>query len=169
MENTQISEFGIILLFITGGIAFVALALFVSKLIRPDRPNFEKLTPYESGEDPIGNAWGQFNTRFYVIALIFLLFEVEIVFIFPWATVFGDKNKIEETQGLWGWFSLMEMFLFIGILALGLIYAWVKGYLDWVKPNQEVKDYKSPVPKNLYEEINKKYHPSDEVRMTKYE
>src|SRR5687768_7873859 len=106
MQSTQLSDFGVILLFIVGAIAFVVLALVVSWLIRPSRPNYEKLTSYECGEDPVGNAWGQFNVRFYIIALIFILFEVEILFIFPWATVFGNKEKIDSTNGLWGWFSL---------------------------------------------------------------
>jgi NADH-quinone oxidoreductase subunit A len=157
MHNKQLSDFGIILLFIVGAIVFVLITLLVSWLIRPNRPNFEKLTSYECGEDPVGTAWGQFNVRFYIIALIFLLFEVEILFIFPWATVFGDKARIESTNGLWGWFSLVEMFMFLGILVLGLAYAWVKGYLDWVRPQQEVKNYHSPVPKELYEQLNKKY------------
>jgi NADH-quinone oxidoreductase subunit A len=157
MQNSQLTEFGVILLFILSAIAFVVLSLAFSKLVRPNRPNYEKLTSYECGEDPVGNAWGQFNVRFYIIALIFILFEVEILFIFPWATVFGDKEKIISTNGQWGWFSVIEMFLFIGILILGLAYAWSKGFLDWIKPDPEVKDYHSPVPKNLYDQVNKKY------------
>jgi NADH-quinone oxidoreductase subunit A len=136
---------------------FVVAAMTVSRLIRPSRPNDEKLSTYECGEESIGNAWGQFNARFYIIALIFILFEVEIIFLFPWATVFGNKDLIAETEGLWGWFSLVEMFLFISILVLGLAYAWSKGFLGWIKPEPEIKDYQSPVPKHLYEEINKKY------------
>lgn len=157
MQNNQVSEFGIILLFILGGMVFVLLALATSKLIRPHRPNYEKLTSYECGEDPVGNAWGQFNVRFYIVALIFILFEVEILFIFPWATVFGNQQMIRETNGVWGWFALAEMFLFIMILVLGLAYAWAKGFLDWVRPEPEIKDYNSPVPKDLYEQLNKKY------------
>lgn len=153
----MISEFGIILLFILGGIAFVVVALTVSKLIRPNRPNFEKLTSYECGEEPVGNAWAQFNVRFYIIALIFILFEVELLFIFPWATVFGDERRISDTNGLWGWFALGEMFLFIFILVLGLAYAWAKGFLDWIKPEPKIENYNSPVPPQLYEELNRKY------------
>lgn len=157
MQNNQVSEFGIILLFILGGMVFVLLALAMSKLIRPHRPNYEKLTSYECGEDPVGNAWGQFNVRFYIVALIFILFEVEILFIFPWATVFGNQQMISETKGVWGWFALAEMFLFIMILVLGLAYAWAKGFLDWVRPEPEIMDYNSPVPKDLYDQVNKKY------------
>lgn len=157
MSPAQLSEFGIILLFIIGGIMFVAGGLITSWILRPRRPNEEKIIPYECGEDPEGNAWGNFNTRFYVIALIFILFEVEIVFLFPWATVFGQESLIESTNGLWGWFSLFEMFVFVGILIIGLAYAWVKGHLNWVKPDLYIQNISSSVPEELYEKINQKY------------
>lgn len=151
------SEYGEILLFIIGGLLFLAGGLFTNYMLRPSRPNDQKLTTYESGEEPIGSARGRVNTRFYIIALIFLLFEVEIIFLFPWATVFGSKERIAATDGLWGWFSLVEMFVFIGILALGLAYVWVKGHLDWPKIEVPENDFKSPVPAKLYDDINKKY------------
>ena len=151
------SAYGEILLYIIGGIVFLLGGLFTSYLLRPSRPNLEKLSTYESGEEPIGSARGRVNTRFYIIALIFLLFEVEIIFLFPWATVFGSKDRIAATDGLWGWFSLIEMFVFIGILALGLAYVWVKGHLDWPKVKVPKNEFKSPVPAKLYNEINKKY------------
>ncbi len=132
--NELLSDFGLILLFIIGAIIFVGVALFASSLLRPDKPNEEKLSSYECGEDAVGSAWGQFNSRFYVVGLIFLLFEAEIVFLFPWASVFGKKSFIKATNGLWGWFSFSEMLVFILFLALGLVYVWKKGYLDWVKP-----------------------------------
>nr|WKN39835.1 NADH-quinone oxidoreductase subunit A [Tunicatimonas sp. TK19036] len=157
MQNTELSGFGEILLFIIGGALFVLITLLVARFIRPDRPNEEKLTTYESGEDPLGTAWGQFNPRFYIIALIFILFDVEIVFLFPWATVFGQKALIEQTGGVWGWFALVEMTIFILILALGLAYAWAKGFLDWVKPHVKVPHYNSPVPPEMYQQINQKY------------
>ncbi len=157
MENPQLSEFGVALLYIIAGIVFVAGGLITAFIIRPSRPNEEKLTTYESGEDPVGNAWGQFNVRFYIVALVFLLFDVELALMFPWATVFGNKALIEGTQGVWGWFSIVEMFVFVLILALGLAYAWAKGHLDWVKPRQQQTDYKSKIPKEAYIDINKKY------------
>lgn len=156
MINTDISAFGEILLYIVGGFVFVLGGLFTAWLIRPSRPNVEKLSTYESGEEPSGTAWGQFNIRFYVIAIIFVLFDVEIVFLFPWATVFGQKELIAATNGLWGWFALTEMFLFIGILALGLAYVWAKGFLDWEKPQGTRSTYKGVVPKELYEEVNRR-------------
>jgi len=157
MSQQYLSAFGEVLLFIVAGILFIVITLFVSKLIRPDRPNPEKLTTYESGEEAITSAWTQFNIRFYIVALVFLLFEVEIVFLFPWATVFANSELIEETEGTWGWFALIEMILFIGILALGLAYAWVNGYLDWIKPDPRPTEYKSPVPPELYKDINAQY------------
>jgi NADH-quinone oxidoreductase subunit A len=152
-----ISEFGKILIFIVGAILFIGIALGVSFLLRPKRPNPEKLAAYECGEESVGSARRFFNIRFYVVALIFLLFDVEIVFLFPWAVVFGDKNLHEATDSAWSWYALTEMFVFIFILALGLAYVWLKGYLDWVRPYPKVPEIKSVVPKHLYEQINQRY------------
>ncbi len=156
VENTEITEFGTILLFLIGTIVFLAGGLITAKLIRPHRPNPEKLSTYECGEEPVGSAWGKFNIRYYIVALVFVLFDVELVFLFPWATVFGQKALIEETNGLWGWFAIGEMFLFIATLAIGLAYAWVKGYLDWVRPEPVVSTFKSPVPVDMYTALNQK-------------
>ncbi|NID11596.1 NADH-quinone oxidoreductase subunit A [Fibrivirga algicola] len=153
----MLSDFGTMLLFILAAFAFIGGILLFGKLLRPDRPSEEKLTTYESGEEPVGNANIQFNPRFYVIALIFVLFDVELVFLFPWATVFGQATLIAETDGLWGWFALTEAFIFVAILALGLAYAWAKGYLDWEKPQPKVPTIDSPVPMTLYQQINDKY------------
>jgi NADH-quinone oxidoreductase subunit A len=146
-----------IFLFLGAAIAFVGGGMLFSKLLRPNRPNEEKNTTYESGEDPINNSWGNFNIRFYLVALIFILFEAEIIFLFPWATVFADPKLIEQTDGLWGWFSFFEVSLFILILALGLAYIWKKDYLDWDKPATEKPAFESKIPKKLYQDLNKKY------------
>ena len=153
----ELSGFGTVLLFLVGGGLFVSITLFVGKLLRPNRPDEQKLTTYESGEDPHGTAWVNFNVRFYIIAVIFLLFELELVFLFPWAIVFGDKELIESTDGLWGWFSLIETFIFIAILGVGLIYVWSSGMLDWVKPIPKSEVLESKVPTEKYQEINEKY------------
>lgn len=157
IEESYLSGFGEVLLFILAGVVFALGGLITSWIIRPNRPNPEKLSTYESGEDAIGNAWGQFNIRFYIIALIFLLFEVEVVLLFPWATVFARKELIEATNGTWGWMALLEMFVFVGVLAIGLAYAWVNGHLDWVKPEPKPTQVKSIVPTELYLKINEKY------------
>ena len=132
----------------------VAVAFGVTRILSPNNPNPEKLTSYECGEEAIGSAWMPFNSRFYVIALIFLLFEVEMVFILPWATVFGSKEIISVDKR-WGWLSLTEMFVFLGILILGLVYVWVKGDLDWIKPKPITPTVDTQIPASLYEHINK--------------
>ena len=156
----MLTDFGYILLFIIAALALIGVVLTVAKFLRPDRPNEEKLTTYESGEDPLGNANVQFNVRFYVVALIFVLFEVELLFLFPWAVVFGNEDLIEQTNGQWGWFAMAEMTVFVAILVLGLAYAWVKGYLDWVRPQPQIPEVKSPVPVDLYKQVNEKYKKS---------
>ena len=107
-----------------GGLALVlgSLLLGVAALIRPDKPNPSKLIAYESGVDPVGIGWSQSQIRYYVFALLFVLFDVEAVFIFPWAT------QLERYAGL----GLVEMGVFVGVLLLGLVYAWKKGVLRWV-------------------------------------
>lgn len=152
----EISGFGTVLLFIVGGFIFVLLSLAFSMLVRPSRPNPEKLSTYECGEEPAASAWGMFNVRFYIVALIFLLFEVELIFLFPWATVFGQKELIAATNGAWGWFAFAEMAIFVGILGLGLVFAWAKGYLEWERPLVKPAHIKSVAPENLYQEVSRR-------------
>jgi len=153
VEVSQISEFGKILIFLITGIIAVGLMFFLNRLIAPSNPTAEKLTSYECGEEPTGNAWLPFNSRFYVIALIFLLFDVEMVFIFPWATVFGS-HEIIAADARWGWFSLAEMFIFLGILILGLVYVWCKGDLEWIKPKPAIPTTNANIPASLYDQLN---------------
>ena len=109
---------------IFGGVAVLlaGLLLGIGSLLRPRRPTPQKVIAYESGVDPVGTGWSQSQIRYYVFALLFVLFDVEAVFIFPWAVEL-------ETIGMFG---LIEMTVFIAILALGLVYAWRKGVLRWV-------------------------------------
>ena len=155
----QLSSTGFeeVLIYMIGGVVFLLGGLLTSKLLRPDRPNEEKLTTYESGEDPVSSAWGQFNIQFYIVALVFLLFEVELVFLFPWAIVFSDQELIQATNGVWGWLAFVEMAVFVGVLILGLAYVWRKGYLDWEKPAVEKPIFDSVVPMERYKAINEKY------------
>lgn len=104
------------------GLAMAGLMLGVGRILRPVRPQEQKYITYESGVDPVGTGWNQSQVRYYVFALLFVLFDVEAVFIFPWATRL-------ETYGLFG---LIEMAIFIVILAFGLVYAWRKKVLRWV-------------------------------------
>ncbi len=121
-------DFANVLVFLVLGAAFVGVNLLIGKLLRPDNPSPRKLSTYECGEPATGSAWVNFNIRFYIVALIFIIFEVEIAFIFPVATAF--RSLVESGRGL---LAFMEIMLFIGILFLGLIYAWAKGDLEWVK------------------------------------
>jgi NADH-quinone oxidoreductase subunit A len=103
------------------GAGLVALLMGIGGLLRPTRPQPEKYINYESGVDPVGSGWGQSQVRYYIFALLFVMFDVEAVFIFPFAT------RAEA----YGWFGLVEMAIFIVILALGLLYAWRKKVLRW--------------------------------------
>ena len=109
-------------IFLGVGAGMGALVLGISKILRPTRPQEQKYIGYESGVDPVGTGWSQSQIRYYVFALLFVLFDVEAVFIFPWAT------QLE----VYGAFGLIEMFVFIAILLLGLVYAWRKKVLQWV-------------------------------------
>jgi len=127
----MLADFGYVLLFIATGAIFVGIALFVSSLIRPDRPNAAKLMTYECGEVPFGNARIQFNNRFYIIGLMFLIFEVEILLLFPWAVVFKEV----------GVFALVAMFVFVFLIFIGFVYELGKGHLKWDIPVPKVPEY----------------------------
>ncbi|HEX8378268.1 MAG TPA: NADH-quinone oxidoreductase subunit A [Pedobacter sp.] len=152
-QASQLTEFGKIFIFLIMGIVLVCGTLFLSKLLSINKPTPLKLSSYECGEEPTGNSWLQFNTRFYVIALIFLLFDVEMVFIFPWTTVFAQKALI-LADPRWGWLTLIEMFIFVGILLIGLVYVWRKGDLDWIRPHQKLPVVENAIPLSVYEIIN---------------
>jgi NADH-quinone oxidoreductase subunit A len=121
-------DFANVLVFTVLGAAFVGVNLLIGKFLRPSNPQIRKLSTYECGEPSSGSAWINFNVRFYIVALIFIIFEVEIAFIFPVATTF--RRWIENGQG---GFAFIEILLFVGILFLGLVYAWAKGDLEWIK------------------------------------
>ena len=104
------------------GALFVAVTLLVGRLLRPHNPYPEKLAPYECGEIPVGDGQIKFNIRYYIFALIFVIFDVETVFLYPWAVVFEEI----------GVFAFVVMMLFIATLVEGLVYAWKKGALRWV-------------------------------------
>ena len=111
----------IILLMILAA-AFPVVTLILAKLVRPDSPYSEKLTPYECGIDPVMESRGRYSVRFYIVAILFLIFEVETVFLFPWAIRYR----------LLGLYGLVEMLVFLGILVIGYIWLWKKGALEWV-------------------------------------
>ena len=114
-------DFGTVLIFAILAIVLVYVPLLIQSLVAPSQKTPDKLDNYECGEEPEGSAWVQFNIRFYVIALIFLIFDVEVVFLYPWAV------QIREL----GWFGFLATSVFLGILVLGLAYDWKKGALEW--------------------------------------
>lgn len=120
----MLTEFGKILIFIILAIVFVIITLFINKLIRPNRPTFEKQKVYECGENPEGSPWIKFNIRFYVVALIFLIFDVEVVLLFPWALTYKE----------YGVYGFIVGIIFLVILGLGMAYEWRKGDLEWARP-----------------------------------
>ncbi len=125
--------FSTALLFLVVGFIFLAFTLVLSRLLQPEgQKGPDKYIPYECGEVPQGSAWIRFNIRFYVVALIFIIFDVEIIFLMPWAVVFRTLGPFAFVEGL----------IFIGILVVGLAYVWRKGDLDWVKP-EDVSAMKS--------------------------
>ncbi|MBI1931534.1 MAG: NADH-quinone oxidoreductase subunit A [Ignavibacteriales bacterium] len=128
----MLTEFGKVFVFIILAGAFVGIAIFAAMLIRPKRPSYEKTQIYECGENPEGSPWVKFNIRFYVVALIFLIFDVEIVLLFPWALTYKNFGFIGFAAGA----------VFLLILFLGMIYEWKKGDLEWARPNIERLDLK---------------------------
>jgi NADH-quinone oxidoreductase subunit A len=121
-------DFANVLVFFALGLVLCGVMMGLGLLLRPSNPGPWKLTTYECGEPPSGGAWINFNIRFYLIALVFVIFDVELAFIYPVVTVFRDW--VARGQGL---FALVEIVVFIGILAVGLVYVWAKGDLEWLK------------------------------------
>ncbi len=117
----MVSDYGYVGLFFIFGIAFVASALIVSWLLRPRAGNPVKESPYECGEVVKGNSWIQYNAHYYMIALIFVIFDVDVLFLVPWAMVFRSL----------GFAAYVEMLVFIAVLVFGLIYVWKKGAFEW--------------------------------------
>ena len=139
----MLTEFGKILIFIILAIVFVTITLIIAKLIRPNRPTFEKLKVYECGENPEGSPWVKFNIRFYVVALIFLIFDVEVVLLFPWALTYQE----------YGVYGFLVGIIFLLILGLGMAYEWRKGDLEWARPQPKVPVLKELLKKETEEPV----------------
>ena len=122
-SSSYLGAYAAIAVFVAVAVGFLVVNLLVWKVIRPSRYSEEKLTTYECGENPTGSAWIQFNIRFYVFALIFIVFDVEAVFLLPWAVVFRQLGPLAFVEGL----------VFIAILVVALTYVWRKGDLEWVR------------------------------------
>jgi NADH-quinone oxidoreductase subunit A len=117
----MLAEYFPILLFILIGLAVGVVPMVIGKLLGPSRPDSEKLSPYECGFEAFEDARMKFDVRYYLVAILFILFDLEIAFLFPWAVALGDI-------GLFGFVSMM---LFLGILVVGFVYEWMKGALEW--------------------------------------
>jgi NADH-quinone oxidoreductase subunit A len=122
-------HFASVLVFLLVACGFLAATLLIGKLPRPATPTRAKGEVYECGEQPLGGGWFNFNPRFYVVALVFLIFDVEIAFTYPVATVF--RRWVASGDGL---VALLEIGAFIAVLALGLAYVWRRGDLEWLRP-----------------------------------
>jgi len=120
-SETYYQSYGVIVAVIVAGAGLVAVALLTARALAPHRPLPEKLTTYECGIDPVGEGWSQSQIRYYIYAFLFVIFDVESVFLFPWAVVFERL----------GYAAVVEMGIFILILGVGLLYAWRKGVLRW--------------------------------------
>jgi NADH-quinone oxidoreductase subunit A len=135
-----------IAIFTLGAVIFLAFSFVLSAFLRPSRPNAEKLTNYESGEEPVGSANAMFNPRFVVFALLFVLFEVEIVLLYPLATVFGSVSS---------WFIWCELISFVLILGIALAYAWQNDLLEWDRPKPLPPVSPSRIPETIYNELKR--------------
>jgi len=124
----MLTDFGKIFLFIIVAILFVLIALVMAKLVRPSRKTHEKQTTYECGENPEGTPWVKFNIRFYVVALIFLIFDVEVVLLFPWALTYKEL----------GIYGFLVGIVFLLVLFVGMAYEWRKGDLEWARPQPKI-------------------------------
>jgi len=111
-----------IFIFVAVALAIPVLTLLVAKLVRPQNPHKTKLMPYECGIDPVGDSRGRYTVRFYIVAILFVVFDVETIFLFPWAVQYKRLSL----------FGFIEMMIFLGILIVGYIWIWKKGALEWV-------------------------------------
>ena len=121
VATTYYGSYGVVLAVLIAGAGLVAVAFGAARLIAPHHPSVSKLTTYECGIDPVGEGWSQSQVRYSIYGFLFVIFDVESVFLFPWARVFVSL----------GYTAVVEMAIFIGILAIGLLYAWRKGVLEW--------------------------------------
>ena len=116
-----------ILMFVLVGVAIGVLPIVMGFLLAPSRPDAEKLSPYECGFEAFEDARMKFDVRYYLVAILFILFDLEIAFLFPWAAIFKDIVATESIK----LFGFVEMLVFVAILVIGYVYAWAKGALEW--------------------------------------
>jgi NADH-quinone oxidoreductase subunit A len=122
-----------ILLFVIAGFLMAFAALFAGRFVRPALPHPEKTAVYECGEPTIGDSWVQFDLRFYVVALVFIVFDVEIALFWPWAVAFGSADAATQAGAGLKAVAFYDMLFFFGVVVVGFLYLWKYGYLDWVR------------------------------------
>jgi len=121
MAALYANNYFIVAIFLLLGILLPVVALTLGRLLRPHNPTEQKRETYESGLEPFGSSWVQFNVKYYIFAIMFVLFDIETIFLYPWAVAYDQL----------GLFALVEMLIFIVLLVIGLIYAWKKKVLEW--------------------------------------
>jgi len=126
-----------ITIFLAFGAGFVFMNMAVGALARSKVPNAEKSAVYECGEPTIGSSWVQFDLRFYIVALVYLIFDVEVALFYPWAVAYGNAAELAKSLGMTVFevreTALVDMLFFFGVLLVGFAYLWRFGYLDWVR------------------------------------
>jgi NADH-quinone oxidoreductase subunit A len=125
---TFFEQYGMVAVLVVVGAGVYAAILLINRLMRSSVPTPQKLTTYECGVEAVGTGWSQTNIRYYIFAFLFVIFDVEAIFLFPWAVILGDLDATTPISPL---FALIAMFLFVGTLLEGLAYAWKKGVLKW--------------------------------------
>src|SRR5659263_516727 len=123
VTNEILNNYLPVVIFTIIGVVFVAISLFMSRMVRPSNKTKEKLSTYECAEKPIGDARVHFNIQYYLIVIVFLIFDVEVLFLYPWAVQFKHLRPL----------GFLEMILFIEVLIIGLAYAWKKEALEWIQ------------------------------------
>ncbi|MFN8437390.1 MAG: NADH-quinone oxidoreductase subunit A [Cytophagales bacterium] len=140
----MLSNFGIVLIFIATIVIFLLATFMVNGFLSTPNPYEVKNSIYESGEQSIGGLKSTFNSKYYVIGLAFLLFEVELILLFPWAMVYNEPKVLSAVGKPWFWLAMGELLVFVALLALGLMYIWKKGYFEWgyrkQKPDVSIPD-----------------------------
>jgi NADH-quinone oxidoreductase subunit A len=125
---TFFEQYGMFAVLAIVGCVLYAVIMLTNRVMRPSVPSPQKLSTYECGVEAVGSGWSQMNIRYYVFAFLFVIFDVEAIFLFPWAVILGSLDATTQPSAV---FALVAMFLFIGTLLEGLAYAWKKGVLKW--------------------------------------
>ena len=153
--ETQSTSYALLGVYIVAAVCFVVLMLGVSRwLQRRAAAEAASTTPYECGELPVGSASHLFSLRYYLLALLFVLFEVELLLLLPWARVMASLHQVDSN---WSWVALSEMFAFLTLMLAGLLYVWRYGKLRNIASSPEPETTSSRVPEPMYKALNDKY------------